>query len=154
LQSTLYARPGDWARYMEARMPLTRCLRRRSGIRKTIALVFVASFATAQAARGDDAKEVCASASERAQQLRDDGKLRAAREQLVACAQRRCPSVIQGFCERLLSEVESDLPSVVVTARDAQGRDLEDVRVTVDGTPLVEHLGGTALWVDPGAHTF
>ena len=43
---------------------------------------------------------------------------------------------------------------MVVEARDAAGRDLVDVRVTLDGQSLVDRIDGRAVAVDAGVHTF
>jgi hypothetical protein len=43
-------------------------------------------------------------------------------------------------------------PSVIVSAKDEQGADLSDVRVFLDGDPLVTKLDGRPARVDPGEH--
>src|SRR5258706_11127444 len=86
-------------------------------------------------AHADDVKNACASASETAQQLRIDGKLRAAHEQLTACSRPICPAIVKRDCDAWLSEVEAILPSIVLVARDETGRDLVDVRVLLDAEP-------------------
>jgi hypothetical protein len=53
-----------------------------------------------------------------------------------------------------LDAVEKSLPTLVFSAKDAAGHDLLDVRVTVDGQPLLSTLDGAAVPVDPGPHTF
>jgi len=104
-------------------------------------------------ARADE-KQACIDATEAAQQLRIDGKLTAARERLLACARPECPLIVRQDCSQWLSEVVAALPTVVLGARDAQGHDLFDVRVSVDGAPLVDRLDGRPLVVDPGRHVF
>ena len=103
-------------------------------------------------ARADDV-EVCAGASEEGQELRDRGRLRAARERFVTCAAERCPAIVRKDCAGWLASVEEKLPSLIVRARDTEGRDLVDVAVTVDGEPIAERLDGRALVVDPGSRT-
>ncbi|WP_437301058.1 hypothetical protein [Sorangium sp. So ce426] len=107
-------------------------------------------------ARADAAphKQACADAYERAQGLRRDGRLIEARAALVVCSQPTCPAAAVADCGPWLTEVERSLPSVVVAARDAHGRERLDVRVLVDGRPLAAALDGKALPVDPGPHTF
>jgi hypothetical protein len=56
-------------------------------------------------------------------------------------------------CVRWTRQVDDALPSVVMAARDAGGRDLPDVHVSVDGKPPVD-LGARAIRVDPGSHRF
>ncbi|MFS8070193.1 MAG: hypothetical protein ACMG6S_27840 [Byssovorax sp.] len=99
-------------------------------------------------------KEVCVSAYERAQDLRRTGKLIDAREALITCSQPTCPAAATVDCARWLGEVEQSLPSVVVSARDASGREVSDLRVLVDGIPLATAPSGRATPIDPGAHTF
>ncbi|WP_437760705.1 hypothetical protein [Sorangium sp. So ce1389] len=105
-------------------------------------------------ARAQPSKRACAAAYERAQGLRRDGKLIAAREALIACSQPTCPAAAVADCGPWLAEVEKSLPSVVIAAREAGGRERLDVRVLVDGRLLAATLDGKALPVDPGPHTF
>ncbi len=104
--------------------------------------------AHAQPARG------CAEAFDLAQQARDEGRYRHARMQFVACAQDRCPREIAADCVAGLSELDKLAPTVVVGARDARGRDLVTVRVSIDGVAVLERLDGLPTMVDPGPHTF
>jgi len=53
-----------------------------------------------------------------------------------------------------LGQVENAIPSVVLAARDPRGRDLAEIRVTLDGRPLVDHLDARAVALDPGPHVF
>ena len=46
------------------------------------------------------------------------------------------------------------MPSVVLVAEDADGKDVLVARVTMDGKAFAEKLGATALPVDPGNHVF
>ena len=88
----------------------------------------------------------------RGQQLRDKGKLLAAREQLLACGVQSCPRLLPKECAEWLAEVEARTPSIVLGAVDAEGRDTADVKVTLDGAPLLARLDGQAQRIDPGAH--
>lgn len=99
-------------------------------------------------------KRRCAQAYEMSQRLRQDGKLKQAREQALICAQPACPAVLVGDCTRWLLELERALPSVVVEVRDAGGRVLSEVSVSVDGQPLTSSLDGRALTLDPGQRLF
>jgi hypothetical protein len=117
----------------------------------------LAAFAVAalagQAARADDRAaefEACAQAANRAQPLRRDGKLKAARADLVRCAQASCPKDPRNDCTTWLGEVDQELPSIVVRATDASGRDLVDVHVEARGETLTDHLDGSAISIDPG----
>lgn len=115
-----------------------------------IALAVIAAPAEA---RADDV-DACVTASDKGQELRDQGRLRAAREMFVACAAERCPAIVQKDCAAWMAEVDEKLPTVAIHARDAEGRDIADVRVSVDGEAIAERLDGRALTVDPGSRTF
>ncbi|WP_437493872.1 hypothetical protein WME75_21395 [Sorangium sp. So ce1014] len=121
----------------------------------TLAVAVAAALAlTGARARAEPHKRACAAAYERAQGLRRDGKLLAAREALIACSQPTCPAAAVADCGPWLAEVEKSLPTVVIAATDAHGRERLDVRVLVDGRLLAAALDGKALPVDPGPHTF
>lgn len=115
--------------------------------------VAAALLVHAAAAQGDDKRE-CLSEFDEAQQLRIDGKLRAARERLLVCSADRCPAPVRKDCAQWTTEVMAAIPTVVFGARDAQGHDVPRVRVVVDGIAVVERLDGEPVPLDPGAHTF
>ncbi|MFO0589481.1 MAG: hypothetical protein U0441_18230 [Polyangiaceae bacterium] len=117
-------------------------------------LLSVLAVSIAATARADDDVEACATASEKGQELRDQGKLTSARELFVTCAAERCPKIVRKDCADWLAAVDEALPSVTLRARDADGRDLTDVKVTVDGKPLADRLDGRAITLDPGSHKF
>lgn len=110
------------------------------------ALCLIPSFAHA-----DDTAAVCADAANAAQPLRRSGNLRAARVELLRCAQSECPDAIRGRCTSWLAEVDAALPSVVFRARDASGGDVIDLHVAIDGEPVTSPVG-VATIVDPGTH--
>jgi hypothetical protein len=92
-------------------------------------------------------------AAERAQRLRHEGRLLAARQLLLLCAQTECPGFVRNDCARWLSEVDDAMPSIVVHAVDGAGADVDDMRVDVDGTVVTAALDGKPIPMDPGAHT-
>jgi hypothetical protein len=96
----------------------------------------------------------CVKASEQAQSFRDDGKYKKAREQLLVCSRDVCPGLVKKDCVGWLQELDASMPSVVITARDPNGKDLVDVKVTVDGQPFTDKLDGKPLTIDPGKHAF
>lgn len=117
----------------------------------TAALATLACLTTANGvARADDA--ACIQDASEGQRLRDEGKLRAARERLVACARSACPQIVSADCGRWLTAVEERIPSIVLSARDNTGRDVGAVRVLLDAAPFVGTLDGRAVPLDPGAH--
>jgi hypothetical protein len=101
-----------------------------------------------------DEKQVCSDAYQQAQKLREAHKLVTAREQMKVCARAECPGFIAKDCADWLKDVEPRIPSVVLTGKNAAGADVTDVKVSIDGAPLVSKLDGLAVDVDPGAHTF
>lgn len=107
---------------------------------------------TAGSVRADDAS--CIAAHVEAQRLRKAGKVRAARDSLVSCANPNCPSMLVGECTSMLAEVDQSLPTVVFEARDADGRDLGNVRVSEAGQEVAARLDGKAIELDPGEHSF
>ena len=126
-------------------------------MRRTVSVMlagFAALAAAPRAAAGDasDVKAACVEAHEQGQLSRNTDKLLAAREQFMVCARDACPKLVRDACLQLLADVESELPTVIVDARDAQGNDTLDVRMLVDGALVRERLQATAVAVDPGAH--
>lgn len=99
------------------------------------------------------ADDACLSSYEKAQRLRLDKKLLAAKSELLVCARAECPQVLRRDCSTWLGEVDAALPSVVVAAR-AGSAEVTDVRVLVDGRALAESLDGSALSLDPGQRLF
>jgi hypothetical protein len=120
--------------------------------RAAVLAIAALALSLSSAALADD-KLACVSAYQDAQSFRKDGELRASKEQLVRCASEACPSVLSRDCAQWLREVEQALPTVVLSARGPDGNEAVEVRVTLDGAPLVDRLDGRAVAVDPGVHT-
>lgn len=108
-------------------------------------------LALATPARADDVDR-CATAAEAAQRTRLAGKLREARDHLITCSSETCPAIVRRDCARWLTEVETELPTIVVRAREG-GEDVADVRVFVDGERVAERVDGRPIPVDVGEHT-
>lgn len=70
----------------------------------------------------------------------------------MACAHARCPRIVQADCEQWLGELDRSMPTVIVSAKDAHGNDLVDVRLFVDQVPVAEHADGKPVALDPGDH--
>lgn len=101
-----------------------------------------------------DGTEKCIAASEHAQELRNAGKLAAAKDELAICGAADCPKIIQTDCARWMSEILSSIPTVVPAVKDARGRDIVEARFLIDGKLVAESLDGKSVAVDPGAHVF
>jgi hypothetical protein len=95
----------------------------------------------------------CATDAEAAQASRVAGKLRAARAHVIACAAESCPRVIRSDCARWLTEIETELPTIVIRAYDGAGADLADVAVFVDGEKVADRVDGRPIPVDAGEHS-
>ena len=116
--------------------------------------VITTMLAEGVAFAGPDDREQCAASAEQAQQLRDEGKYRRAREQMLVCARDACPGPIKSDCGKWLTELDRDAPTVVFGARDGKGADVLDVKVSMDGAPIQERLDGKPVLVDSGEHVF
>ncbi len=123
----------------------------RSGARTVAALSFLGVLAAPAVASADDVA-ACVKASEQGQQLRDDGRYKRAREQFALCSRDVCPGIVRKDCTEWLGALDQSMPSVVISAKDASGRDLTDVKVTVDGQPFLDKLDGKPVALDPGEH--
>lgn len=115
------------------------------------AAYFAPAAASAQGAKSGSQAE-CSRAYVDAQKERRDGKLLSARQHLIVCAQDCLPQVMKE-CAQWLTEVNADLPTLVIEAKDPDGNLLTKVRVLLDGEVLAESLDGKAIEVDPGTHT-
>jgi hypothetical protein len=120
--------------------------------RSARALLLALSLGTSRVAHADEVDR-CLAAHPAAQRLRQDGKLRASRAELLVCARAVCPGVVRSECGRWLSEVDELTPSIVVSAREARGGDVTNARVIADGETAAQRLDGREIALDPGAHT-
>jgi len=123
---------------------------RRAGALVTTALTALLASSVAHA---DPTKDQCIDANARAQDLRREGKLGAARAELGVCTARSCPRAVRSDCIKRLDELETAQPTIAFEVKDATGGDVMSVKVTVDGALLAPSLAGTAIPLDPGPHT-
>jgi hypothetical protein len=126
-----------------------------SAVRLTIVpLLLGCALAWPTSARADAPdKATCAAAYADGQRLYRRQALRAARGQLLLCARDPCPKILQPDCGQWLDTVERELPSIVLVARHADGRDESALRVFVDEQLVAERLEGRAIELDPGVHS-
>jgi len=124
----------------------------RVGLPSALALAWITAASPAGAA--DPTTADCLTANNSSIDLRNSHRLREARAQLLVCGATSCPSDIRKECLQHVDEVNAQIPTIIFEVKDASGRDLSAVKVTMDGQPLVDRLEGTALSVDPGEHTF
>lgn len=97
-------------------------------------------------------KTACTAAAERAQRLRDEGRYRDARRDLMFCSQEICPAVVKRDCIAWYEELQESQPTLVVSAKAADGTDVRDARVLIDGAVVAERIDGLPVPVDPGPH--
>jgi hypothetical protein len=110
------------------------------------------AWSTPSAAQTPD-KEACVRAYEQAQRLQRVSRLVEAKEQLALC-QASCPVRLQADCAQWLDEANDRAPTLLVDVRDAAGRPLQAVRVTMDDKLLAIRLDERPIPADPGAHVF
>jgi hypothetical protein len=96
----------------------------------------------------------CIAANETSIKLRGENGLREARDQSLACSSPSCPAELREACENRVTQLNLAIPTIVFEVKDAAGNDVTHVTVTMDGKPLVDHIDGTAIALDPGEHTF
>jgi hypothetical protein len=106
------------------------------------------------AAAAPPTKRECIVLNESGQDLRREGRLRGAIERFEACAVTACPEAVRDDCTARLEEARRATPALIVRAKSTDGTLLTEVKVVMDGRPLVEMLDGSPVHVDPGEHTF
>jgi hypothetical protein len=131
------------------RWVVSRRLRSRDVV---VGLGAAAIVAITTPARSADTKTDCINASERGQQLRDDGKYRSALAAFQTCSSETCPRVVSRLCAQWAHDLDLNMPTIVVGAKDAQGADIADAHASVDGAALVDRLDGKPVAIDPGPH--
>lgn len=117
-------------------------------------LVLAGLALSADPSWADVSKEQCRDADTSAQSLRQEKKFSEARKQLDICLDKACPSIVRNDCAQRLDDLERAQPKIAFMAKDGAGKDLVEVKVTLDGRPFAQRLDGTALAADPGEHTF
>jgi hypothetical protein len=122
------------------------------------ALAAATLFASATAAADESTqstanapKAECVAQLDRAQSLQSARKLREARASYLACSAPACPELLREDCSRSLVELDGTIPTVVFSAR-ADGHDVTDARVLLDGEAVSSALDGHAVTLDPGTH--
>lgn len=128
---------------------------RALGASLALAAALVAPLGLAQKPKKEAvSKARCIESFEGAQVAKKATRYAEAREKARECSNQACPAAVRGDCAELLRDVEALSPSVVFEVLDGQGRELVDVRVSLDGQPLTEKIEAKAVPVDPGEHTF
>jgi len=100
------------------------------------------------------ASELCSTAYERTQTEKIAGHYVAASAAALECSQIQCNSAIVQECVRFYGALEAETPTLVFSARKAEGGELVDVRVEMDGKVAAQQITGRPFSVDPGPHEF
>lgn len=119
-----------------------------------LALIGAAVSVAPPVMASDPAIGDCLLAAEASLKLRGEHKLRLTRTQLLVCSSPSCPSEVRQECMKRIDEVNAAAPTIVLAVKNGAGKELATVKVTVDGQVIADHLDGSALSVDPGAHEF
>ncbi len=137
-------------------MKRSRLSRASLAVRATaiVALVTAGASVAPPARAGDPAIGDCLLAAEASLKLRAEHKLRVTRTQLLVCSSPSCPAEVRQECMKRIDEVNAAAPTIVLAVKNGAGKELAAVKVTVDGQVIADHLDGSALAVDPGAHEF
>jgi hypothetical protein len=114
--------------------------------------LFTACVASAVRVARADEKSACMAAHEHGQEVRLANHWIEARRLFLACAQPRCPNLIVRDCTRWEGELAQQIPSVIVLAKRADGSDVGDVALFVDGALLASKLPAVPIALDPGEH--
>lgn len=110
----------------------------------SLAIVVVATAAHAE-------EGVCFDSAVAGQKARKAGHLAEARAAFAQCAQASCPAEVTQRCTDWIAEVDDAMPSIIVDARDAAGRDLAHGTVHIDGHDQ-DVLSGKPVVLEPGQH--
>lgn len=123
--------------------------------RLTLLVPLLASAALAQSGQKTDKAQTqaCFDAFEKTQGARRDGRLIEAKDAAIICSADACPRTLSRDCVKWVGELQALIPGLVFDVRLADGSNLTEVLVTMDGKPLLERVDGKAVPVDPGEHT-
>lgn len=123
-------------------------------LRLILLSVAIASVALAQPTpKVDKAQtQACFDAYEATQGARRDGRLIEARDAAIICSADACPRTLSRDCVKWVGELQAIIPGLVFDVRLADGSNVTEVTVNMDGKPLLTKLDGKAVLVDPGEH--
>ncbi|MEI9941511.1 MAG: hypothetical protein WDO69_30190 [Pseudomonadota bacterium] len=113
-----------------------------------------AAEASPEVAKPSTPGEACSAAYERTQTEKLAGHYVAASAAALECSQLQCNSAIVQECVRFYGALEAETPTLVFSARKAEGGELTDVRVEMDGKTVAQQITGRPIAVDPGPHNF
>jgi hypothetical protein len=115
-----------------------------------VALVATVAIHTDARAADDTACQDSYVSGQRLYKLSHD--LIGGRSQLLICA-KTCPDELRESCGKWLQDIDQEVPSIVVKAKDGRDRDVADVSLVIDDKPVEGYVEGTPIELNPGAHT-
>jgi hypothetical protein len=116
---------------------------------RTLIAAALATLVFEGQARAQDA--ACKDPFERAQELRQEGKLTASRAELDRCVA-ACPAELGEQCRIWIGEIEPQIGRIVVIVVDQEGKPHETAALVLDGRDVPRGDWAGALRVDPGPH--
>jgi len=96
--------------------------RRRRRASSALTASLAAAMLLSASAFADVTKEQCIDANGQARELRREGKLAAAREQLRLCGNPKCPAMVRDDCAKRLDEVDKAQPTMAFPRRERRTR--------------------------------
>jgi hypothetical protein len=120
-------------------------------IRQLLVATSLAWLAAAGDARADD-KAACVAAHEHGQEVRLANHWVEARRLFLACAQPSCPALVVRDCTEWEIDLGQRIPTILVSAKRADGTDVSDVSLTIDGNAVGPKLAVVPIPLDPGEH--
>ena len=124
----------------------------RSILPVPVAAILLATLTTSDARAAGPSRDECIAAADDGQKLRDDGKLGTAREKFVVCAAKACPAVVAKACAGWREDADRDMPTATFRVMDEQGKELLDVKLTLDSAADAQPISAKAVPLDPGEH--
>jgi hypothetical protein len=106
---------------------------------------------TASAKASLDTRVQCVAEHEQSQIARMKESLVAARAAALRCSQEECPALLRADCVQWFTELDREVPSVVISVR-AGASDISGATVQIDGHTAPHALEGQLLELDPGPH--
>ncbi len=95
--------------------------------------------------------DACLQAHESAQELRVVANLLEAKQRLLKCSSSQCPAIIRKDCGAWYSELQAELPSLVVSVKNSS-LDIVKARLYIDEEIATEKLDGLEIELNPGSH--
>jgi len=86
--------------------------------------------------------------------LVQNGKRLEAERTLATCMAPSCPLPVREDCAQRLREIDRVIASIAFELKDSAGHGIQGARVTIDGQPVPDALGGKPLRLDAGQHRF